>query len=402
MRKRNASKKSHFTLLITLIFVLFCSIIAYKFFNNKIQIKKEPKKHTEIQKANVNFIEIKFGETSLLQELPAVIVPYKFAEIYPSVDGTIISRLFREGSYVKQGQPLYKIDTNKTIIKSPISGYIGHSSLNDGAKITTPLKEPLAIITQLEQMYAEVKVTTEFLEEIKKHKNLSTTIIIDGKEYEHKGSISQTIIDDLNKTANVYALFPNPEERLTKGQSVTIKFHFPKNETEITVPQNTTEIDADGNTFVYILNQNNTITKQKIEVIAKTSTDYTTKSIENYTLIATDPIFASKILSNAVINPILVSRLNGNIIPNNINEIQQKQVQKSKDQTIESNSITNEETEKAVAVAQIAQKMAEARNSNSIKNTKSSTTKISKKNTQKKIKSKKKQESKKKKSKKKN
>ncbi|PIE69166.1 MAG: efflux transporter periplasmic adaptor subunit [Deltaproteobacteria bacterium] len=47
---------------------------------------------------------------ALTTELPGRVTSYRTAEIRPQVNGLIIKRLFAEGSFITQGQPLYDID----------------------------------------------------------------------------------------------------------------------------------------------------------------------------------------------------------------------------------------------------------------------------------------------------
>ncbi|MDT8409280.1 MAG: efflux RND transporter periplasmic adaptor subunit [Wenzhouxiangellaceae bacterium] len=58
----------------------------------------------------VGFIELQPIAISRTNELPGRVVAYQVAEIRPQVSGIIQSRLFKEGSYVEQGQQLYQID----------------------------------------------------------------------------------------------------------------------------------------------------------------------------------------------------------------------------------------------------------------------------------------------------
>ena len=59
---------------------------------------------------DVGFIDIEPVRVHRRNELPGRVVSYQVAEIRPQVSGIIQSRLFKEGSYVKEGQQLYQID----------------------------------------------------------------------------------------------------------------------------------------------------------------------------------------------------------------------------------------------------------------------------------------------------
>jgi len=62
------------------------------------------------QAIDVGFVEIKPVRIQHTNQLPGRVVSYQVAEIRPQVSGIIQSRLFKEGSYVEEGQQLYQID----------------------------------------------------------------------------------------------------------------------------------------------------------------------------------------------------------------------------------------------------------------------------------------------------
>ncbi|GAU08850.1 efflux RND transporter periplasmic adaptor subunit [Desulfoplanes formicivorans] len=58
----------------------------------------------------VTTVTISPEPVALITELPGRVVAFRTAEIRPQVNGLIVKRLFEEGSYIKEGQPLYQID----------------------------------------------------------------------------------------------------------------------------------------------------------------------------------------------------------------------------------------------------------------------------------------------------
>lgn len=70
--------------------------------NRQQQMKMPP--------ASVGYVTIKEQPVALTVELPGRTNPFAVSEIRPQVSGIILKRLFKEGSTVKQGQPLYQID----------------------------------------------------------------------------------------------------------------------------------------------------------------------------------------------------------------------------------------------------------------------------------------------------
>ena len=58
----------------------------------------------------VSVITVKPQARAIVRELPGRIAPVRVADVRPRVSGIIVERLFRQGSEVKEGDPLYRID----------------------------------------------------------------------------------------------------------------------------------------------------------------------------------------------------------------------------------------------------------------------------------------------------
>jgi membrane fusion protein (multidrug efflux system) len=59
---------------------------------------------------DVSVITVKQQPRAVVRELPGRISPTRVAEVRPRVSGVVVERLFRQGSEVKAGDPLYRID----------------------------------------------------------------------------------------------------------------------------------------------------------------------------------------------------------------------------------------------------------------------------------------------------
>ena len=58
----------------------------------------------------VGFVVVQPGSAAIQQQLPGRVAAYQVSEVRPQVSGVVLRRLFREGSFVRQGQTLYQID----------------------------------------------------------------------------------------------------------------------------------------------------------------------------------------------------------------------------------------------------------------------------------------------------
>ena len=59
---------------------------------------------------DVTIHTVKAQPRSIIRELPGRIAPIRVAEVRPRVSGIIVARMFQQGSEVKAGDPLYRID----------------------------------------------------------------------------------------------------------------------------------------------------------------------------------------------------------------------------------------------------------------------------------------------------
>lgn len=92
------------------VFALIISVSACDD-NQNNNLENSSKQSGKSQQAiDVGFVEIKPVQVNRTNELPGRVVSYQVAEIRPQVSGIIQSRLFKEGSYVEEGQQLYQID----------------------------------------------------------------------------------------------------------------------------------------------------------------------------------------------------------------------------------------------------------------------------------------------------
>jgi len=65
---------------------------------------------TQPNEPDVSIVTVKPQPRSIVRELPGRVAPIRIADVRPRVSGIIVERLFRQGSEVKEGDPLYRID----------------------------------------------------------------------------------------------------------------------------------------------------------------------------------------------------------------------------------------------------------------------------------------------------
>jgi membrane fusion protein (multidrug efflux system) len=65
---------------------------------------------TQPSEPDVSIVTVKPQPRAVVRELPGRIAPTRVSEVRPQVSGIVVERLFRQGSEVRAGDPLYRID----------------------------------------------------------------------------------------------------------------------------------------------------------------------------------------------------------------------------------------------------------------------------------------------------
>ncbi len=290
--------------------------------------------------------------------LPARIRSAKISEIRPQVSGIILKRYFKEGSFVKKGQPLYQIDPKpyfvelsqaeaelnaakvdlktkedqlerfkklykleavskleldnaKTLFEkskadlsvkkanldkaeikidytkvlAPIDGKIGRSFVTQGALVKDMQESPLAIITNLDIVYADISQSSAKIEEIQaalaSKDNIEVELLLPdkGPATKKKGLLkfSEAIINESTGSVSLRAEFDNTDHKLLPGLFVKAKLNL-GTKNSLTIDQSAVKINPDGTKSVYLVDENETITIRQIEISDQYSKDWAVSS----------------------------------------------------------------------------------------------------------------------------
>ena len=298
-------------ILVVVISLVFIFAIGFRMFMRaKYSNMKFPMPEPEI-----SVFTAKEESVQLFEELPARVASYEYSEIRPQVSGIVTQVLFKEGGFVKKGQQLYQIATELykanyekarstlktatetenryqsllkenavskaeyenvlniyntakadfqtaktnleyTKVNSPISGFIGASSVTKGALVSANQEKILATITELNPTYIEV---IESRKEVAKLGNISgmpVTIILENDDYPILGNLqfSQVMVDATTDSVKLRAIISNPENTLLPGMFVKAKLHLEPIKA-ILIPQKSAFIKPDGSLNVWVLNE---------------------------------------------------------------------------------------------------------------------------------------------------
>lgn len=207
-----------------------------------------------------------------------------------------------------------KINLDYTKVFSPISGYIGKSSVTEGALVTAGQANALARVQQLDTIYVDVNQSAAEVMELRrlaalsgKTVNSDVELIIEGRKsaYPHKGvmQFSEMMVDETTGMVQLRVLFPNPERELLPGLFVKARIVQSEKEGAILAPQQAVVRSADGSTIVWLVDASGTVNQKPVTV----STAVGSKWVVTEGLQAGDRVVVEglqKIAPGAKVNPV--------------------------------------------------------------------------------------------------
>lgn len=179
-----------------------------------------------------------------------------------------------------------QINVGYTLIKAPVSGYIGRIPYKTGSLVGRGESQPLTVLSDVSEVYAYFSMSeSDFisfknkyegntLEEKLKHVPPVDLILADDSAYAQKGKI-ELVEGQFDKSVgaiNFRASFPNSSRTLRSGN--TGKIRLPQIFSSVLiVPQDAT-FEIQDKTFVYTVGDSNKIVTKPITISGRTTNYY--------------------------------------------------------------------------------------------------------------------------------
>ncbi len=208
-----------------------------------------------------------------------------------------------------------KVNLDYTLIKSPMSGYIGKILFRAGSLLSKNQSSGLTILSDVSSIYANFSISevafmqfrqqyagSTVQEKIQKLSPVSL-VMADGSLYPEKGSIGTVSgqFDQATGSVRVRALFPNSKALLRAGSTGKVIMESIYHDV-LLVPQSAT-VELQDKVFVFLLMSDNRVKKQVITIAGKSSNNY----IVSFGLKPGDTIVTTgieKLQEGAVIKPV--------------------------------------------------------------------------------------------------
>ncbi|OLY90617.1 membrane fusion protein, multidrug efflux system [Cnuella takakiae] len=192
-------------------------------------------------------------------------------------------------SQAKANLSAARIRLGYTLVKAPVSGYIGRLPKKRGSLVAPTDPEPLTQISDVHQVYAYFSLSeTDFIHFKSQYPGSTlndklqqlppvSLVLADNTVYPQTGKIDMVDgqFDKNTGAITLRAIFPNAQGLLRSGNTGKVRLQQQHTDA-ILVPQTAT-IDVQDKIFVYTVVDSNKVAKQPVQVIGKSGSNYIVK-----------------------------------------------------------------------------------------------------------------------------
>jgi len=172
--------------------------------------------------------------------------------------GSEIQYLQSKSTYESQQEAVNQLyqQIAKTTVKAPFSGTIDDIITEQGSVVAAG-QSPLMRIVNLNNMYIETEVPESYVSNVTKGKNVSVNIPVLGQTIDTKIRQAGDFINPSNRTFKIEVEIPNKDKAIKPNLSARLKINDYTSEKAILIPQSVVSENADGEQYVYVVNDKN-------------------------------------------------------------------------------------------------------------------------------------------------
>ncbi|HAT67174.1 MAG TPA: efflux RND transporter periplasmic adaptor subunit [Flavobacteriaceae bacterium] len=192
--------------------------------------------------------------------------------------GSEIQYLQAKSNYEAQSRAVSQLQQQvaKTIVRAPFSGTIDDVITEQGSVVAAG-QTPLLRIVNLNNMYIETEVPESYISDVTKGKTVMAEFPVLGKTFETQVRQAGDFINPANRTFKVEVSIPNKDHLVKPNLTAKLKINDYTNEKAILIPQSIISENAQGEQYVYVVDNKNSenegIAKKVIITTGKTQGD---------------------------------------------------------------------------------------------------------------------------------
>lgn len=180
-----------------------------------------------------------------------------------------------------------RLDLAYATVRAPISGRIGKSLVSEGALVGQGESTPLALIQQLDTVYADFTQPAAAVLQLREAladgklsttdgKSPSVSISVEGTNYTVKGRLlfSDVTVDPGTGQVTLRGVFPNPKGALLPGMYVRVSAEQGVDQNALFVPQRAVQRGSDGKAKVMVASKAGAAEERAVETGPMQGTDW--------------------------------------------------------------------------------------------------------------------------------
>ena len=172
--------------------------------------------------------------------------------------GSEIQFLQAKSSYESQQEAVNQLKQQiaKTVVKAPFSGTIDDVITEQG-RVVAAGQTQLMRIVNLKDMYIETDIPERYIKDVTKGKDVEVEFPVIGKTVTTSVRQAGDFINPANRTFKVEVAIPNADKTIKPNLTAKLKINDYTNEDAILIPQSIISENAEGEQYVYIVNDKN-------------------------------------------------------------------------------------------------------------------------------------------------
>ncbi len=172
--------------------------------------------------------------------------------------GSEIQYLQAKSNYEAQSRAVnqMKIQLGKTAVKAPFSGVIDDIITQQGS-VVAPGQSQLMRIVSLNNMYIEVDVPENYINDVTKNKNVIVEFPVLDKVLNAKIRQAGNFINPANRSFKIEVAVPNKDKSIKPNLTAKLKINDYTNKKALLIPQSIISENANGEQYVYVVTDQN-------------------------------------------------------------------------------------------------------------------------------------------------
>ncbi len=168
-----------------------------------------------------------------------------------------------------------KSQLGKSTVNAPFAGTVD-DIITEAGSVVSPGQTPILRIVNLNDMYINTDVPENYIADVVEGKSVEVTFPVLGKTMDAKIRQTGSFINPDNRTFKAEIEVPNKDKSIKPNLTARLKINDYTSENALLIPQNIISENAEGDQYIYILNQKEgqkAIAKQTIIKTGKTQGD---------------------------------------------------------------------------------------------------------------------------------